>query len=141
MRWILIAGSLLALHAFADQAVSTDNKTAAQIQAEFDQQRATRQSALAGPAAVAQATVQRNDETIRRDPDRTTTRSDGVIAVVLVVFAYFFPSLVAGVRHHHNATAILVLNIFLGWTVLGWIVALVWSCTAVAKPAKAAARN
>jgi Superinfection immunity protein len=45
---------------------------------------------------------------------------------------YFLPSIIAGFRKHHNAAAILVLNLFLGWTVLGWISALVWSSTFVA---------
>lgn len=37
---------------------------------------------------------------------------------------YFFPAIVAAVRHTHNATGILLLNVFLGWTVVGWFVAL-----------------
>jgi hypothetical protein len=28
-----------------------------------------------------------------------------------------------------NSVAILMLNLFLGWTVIGWIIALIWSCT------------
>ncbi len=38
---------------------------------------------------------------------------------------YFLPAIVAAVRHTHNATGILLLNLFLGWTLIGWIVALV----------------
>ncbi len=37
---------------------------------------------------------------------------------------YFLPAIIAAVRHTHNATGILLLNIFLGWTVVGWFVAL-----------------
>ena len=37
---------------------------------------------------------------------------------------YFLPAIVAAVRHTHNATGILLLNVFLGWTVVGWFVAL-----------------
>ncbi len=37
---------------------------------------------------------------------------------------YFLPAIVAAVRHTHNSTAVLLLNIFLGWTVIGWVVAL-----------------
>jgi heme/copper-type cytochrome/quinol oxidase subunit 2 len=44
---------------------------------------------------------------------------------------YFLPYLNARERRHHNATAILVLNIFLGWTFIGWVIALVWSYTKV----------
>jgi hypothetical protein len=40
-----------------------------------------------------------------------------------------FASVVAFVRHHHNQWAIFALNLLLGWTLLGWIGALVWSLT------------
>ncbi len=46
-------------------------------------------------------------------------------------FSYFLPAIVAGRRKHHQENAIIVLNIFLGWTGLGWIGALVWAFTAI----------
>jgi hypothetical protein len=52
------------------------------------------------------------------------------LAVVgLLALLYWTPSVVAYRRGHRNAAAILALNLFLGWTVLGWIVALVWALT------------
>ena len=54
----------------------------------------------------------------------------GVVVVALVAGLYFLPAIVAGVRHHRNSSAITVLNLFLGWTVLGWVIALVWASTA-----------
>lgn len=55
------------------------------------------------------------------------------IAVLFFVFAmiglYFMPSIVAAGRDHRQGAAILVLNIFLGWTFIGWVIALVWACT------------
>jgi hypothetical protein len=53
------------------------------------------------------------------------------ILLVVLILAYFIPALVASRRHHHNAGAIFVLNLFLGWSVVGWVAALVWACTAV----------
>jgi hypothetical protein len=44
---------------------------------------------------------------------------------------YFLPTIIAAARHHHNALAIFLLNLLLGWTVLGWVGSLVWSVTAV----------
>lgn len=38
---------------------------------------------------------------------------------------YFLPAIIAALRHTHNATGILLLNLFLGWTLVGWFVALV----------------
>jgi Superinfection immunity protein len=57
--------------------------------------------------------------------DHTTT---GMIVVGL----YFLPAIVAAIRHHPNQNAIFIQNLLLGWTILGWIVALVWANTAVA---------
>ena len=38
---------------------------------------------------------------------------------------YFLPAIIAAARHTHNSAAILLLNIFLGWTLIGWFIALV----------------
>jgi hypothetical protein len=47
---------------------------------------------------------------------------------LIFMFAlYFLPAIIAGARHTHNATAILLLNLLLGWTVVGWFVALLLS--------------
>lgn len=43
---------------------------------------------------------------------------------------YFGPTFVAAGREHRNAEAIFVLNLLLGWTLIGWVAALVWSLTA-----------
>jgi hypothetical protein len=41
------------------------------------------------------------------------------------------PAIVAAARHTHNATAILLINIFFGWTVIGWFAALLMAiCSA-----------
>lgn len=54
-----------------------------------------------------------------------------VILWVIVVVIYFLPGMVAKSRGHHQYTAILVLNLLLGWTVVGWVIALVWASSAV----------
>ncbi|MCX6005136.1 MAG: superinfection immunity protein [Chloroflexi bacterium] len=38
---------------------------------------------------------------------------------------YFLPTIIAIVRKKSNLLLILLLNIFLGWTLVGWIIALV----------------
>lgn len=40
---------------------------------------------------------------------------------------YMLPTFEAWLREHPNLTSIALLNIFLGWTLLGWVAALVWS--------------
>jgi hypothetical protein len=50
-----------------------------------------------------------------------------LLSVVLFFIFYFLPALVAFLRNHKNKLAIFLLNLFLGWTVLGWVGSLVWS--------------
>lgn len=50
-----------------------------------------------------------------------------ILLIVLMFAGYFLPSLVAFLRQHKNKLAIFLLNLLLGWTVLGWVVSLVWS--------------
>lgn len=40
---------------------------------------------------------------------------------------YFLPALIAFGRSKRDAGAILLLNFFLGWTMIGWVIALVWA--------------
>lgn len=45
----------------------------------------------------------------------------------LSVSIYLLPAFVALTRKHINTPAICVLNILVGWTFIGWVVALVWA--------------
>lgn len=47
--------------------------------------------------------------------------------IVLVLLFYFIPTVVARNAYHRHLTAIFVLNLFLGWTFIGWVIALVWA--------------
>jgi Superinfection immunity protein len=40
---------------------------------------------------------------------------------------YFLPAIVAFARSKRDSGAILVLNLLLGWTAIGWVIALVWA--------------
>lgn len=66
-----------------------------------------------------------------------------LVALVAIAF-YFLPALVASHRKHPNTNAITVLNLLLGWSLIGWVAALVWACSAfradVSAPKDAAAR-
>jgi hypothetical protein len=37
------------------------------------------------------------------------------------------PTILAFARNKRDTAAILLLNLFLGWTMIGWVVALVWA--------------
>jgi hypothetical protein len=64
-----------------------------------------------------------------------------IIIFVAATTIYFIPSIVAIERGHRNAGAIIVLNMFLGWTFLGWVVALVWASTANVKTKEERGQN
>lgn len=53
----------------------------------------------------------------------------GVLGVVGFIAAYFLPLIIGGIRKHRSILAIGFLNLILGWTVLGWLIAMVWSLT------------
>lgn len=58
-----------------------------------------------------------------------------VVIILIIGFAlYFLPSIVANLRKHANHNSITLLNLFLGWTIIGWVVALVWAASNSAKP-------
>ena len=47
------------------------------------------------------------------------------IFLIVPLFLYFLPAFLA--RKRSDFTAIFVLNLFAGWTFIGWIIALVWA--------------
>ena len=53
------------------------------------------------------------------------------VAIYLSIFViiYFFPVIVAASKNRSNTSAIVVTNLFLGWTVIGWVIALIWATT------------
>lgn len=55
---------------------------------------------------------------------------------LLVLLLYPLPSFVAAQRKHNAALDIIVVNLWLGWTIIGWIVALVWACNLNVEPAE-----
>lgn len=49
----------------------------------------------------------------------------GLFMLLVLLIGYFLPGLVASMRGHSNQNMIAVLNLFLGWTVIGWFVLLI----------------
>jgi Superinfection immunity protein len=81
--------------------------------------RPTRHPAEAEPAQVADKLL----ATERADPML------GFIYLVVLMAFYWIPWVVSRMRHHHDSGAIFVVNLFFGWTGIGWIIALVWAMT------------
>lgn len=56
----------------------------------------------------------------------------GVLLVVLPL--YFLPSIIAIARKVPNVASVIVINLFLGWSLIGWIVALAMAVRTVPPP-------
>ena len=57
------------------------------------------------------------------------TDVDGAAAGIVIIFLliaglYFVPTIVAMVRQVSNLGSVIVINLFLGWTLIGWVIAL-----------------
>ena len=56
-----------------------------------------------------------------------------IVAVLIIVFVtfvlglYFLPALLAMALHNPKAFPIFLLNLFTGWSGLGWIGSLIWA--------------
>jgi hypothetical protein len=50
------------------------------------------------------------------------------ISLLIVLCLYFLPALVAVTRKVRHQASVVVINLFLGWTFIGWVVALAMAC-------------
>ncbi len=58
------------------------------------------------------------------DANQGTEVDNRVMLLLLMPFAYVLPSAIAEFRHVRDSNSVLVINLLLGWTVVGWVVAL-----------------
>ena len=66
---------------------------------------------------------------------------EGFLFSFFIFTIYFLPFLIALIRNHTDSTAIFVLNLFLGLTFFGWVVALVWAVKKFDSNSKNSAKN
>lgn len=52
-----------------------------------------------------------------------------VFFLVICAVFYFLPSMVAYQNKKDDIVAIVFLNVLVGWTFIGWVIALVWAFT------------
>ena len=54
------------------------------------------------------------------------------ITFFLLLLLYLLPSMIGAIRgaKQNTCNGIFVLNLFLGWTIIGWIIALIWAVSA-----------
>lgn len=52
----------------------------------------------------------------------------GLILWLVIAGLYFIPFIVASKnKEHSNPTGVFILNVFLGWTLIGWVIAFAWA--------------
>jgi len=51
-----------------------------------------------------------------------------MLTLFCTILLYFLPAIIG--RDKGDAAGIFLLNLFLGWTVIGWVLALIWACSA-----------
>lgn len=49
------------------------------------------------------------------------------VAALVALGFYFLPTLIAILGRHHNRFGVFALNLLVGWTLVGWSAALIWS--------------
>lgn len=70
-----------------------------------------------------------NSEPLLAPAGTLSTALFGVPLLGIALLIYFVPTFVAYTRRKSNRMAIFILNVFLGWTLVGWVIALVWAAT------------
>ncbi|MNH21767.1 hypothetical protein D3C79_815930 [compost metagenome] len=70
----------------------------------------------------------------------TTATVTSFISIGVCAILYLLPAINAKSRKHPSTAAIFLLNLFLGWTILGWLAALIWSATATSTRVSAVAQ-
>jgi hypothetical protein len=57
-----------------------------------------------------------------------------ILGILAAIAAYFAPALIGGHRRVANQGSVIVINLLLGWTVIGWIVALAMALRTATRP-------
>ncbi len=58
----------------------------------------------------------------------------GILGLLFLAAIYFIPAFIAYNAKKTNFGAIFALNLLLGWTFLGWVIALIWAMTKDTQP-------
>lgn len=51
-----------------------------------------------------------------------------IFLIIVLIGLYFLPTIVAVARKVSNQGSVAVINLFLGWTLVGWVAALAMAC-------------
>lgn len=84
-------------------------------------------------------------------PDAPTTTqrdgsSDGAIIILIAIMValvagYFLPAIIGARRHISTSGVLFVVNLFFGWTVIGWLFCMLWAATGATREQDAFFKN
>jgi hypothetical protein len=60
-----------------------------------------------------------------------------LVVGLLLLACYFIPTIIGIVRKHPQIAPIIIINVLLGWTIICWIVALIWSVASFSREVSA----
>jgi len=52
-----------------------------------------------------------------------------LFGMILLFVLYFLPTIIGGYRRIRRQSQLIIINLFLGWTFIGWVVCLAWAFT------------
>jgi len=94
-------------------------------------------------ALVVMLSIGRHAAAVAPSSDSFATNATAPLHLLLLLAVgaglYFLPFIVASTRHVKAEGGVFVINLFLGWTVLGWIIALAWAAGGEVHPKPATA--
>jgi len=61
--------------------------------------------------------------------DQDQESAIAVFTAIAIIAVYLLPFFIGSCRAHKQAPLISIVNLFLGWTVIGWVAALIWAFT------------
>lgn len=64
-----------------------------------------------------------------RRKEHTSMTEAHTAVIVGLVGLYLLPTIVAVIRHKPSAPLTVVMNVLFGWTIIGWMLSLLWALT------------
>ena len=56
------------------------------------------------------------------------------VIILIAAAIYFLPTIIAMMRNHHQTGMVFVIDLFFGWSLIGWVIALAIAASATRKP-------
>lgn len=58
---------------------------------------------------------------------KISTKMANIIGIMILLGLYMLPFIIGAIRKVKGITLLFCIDFFLGWTIVGWIIALVWA--------------